>query len=115
MQEGPCIRNGKMSFNEKKILNAMANGDKKRFGRDKAEASAAKAKRQTRYAQMCKAYMKANPTAKSCKLTDAQQDELKGMVTKTQGALNRQNDPNYKKTAADKKTIQKAYNKPKTS
>ena len=93
----------------------MVNGDKKRFGRDKAEAGAAKQKRQSRYTEMCKAYMKANPTAKRCKLTDAQQDELKGMVSKVQGAINRQSDPNYKKTAADKKTIQKAYNKPKTS
>ena len=89
----------------------MANGDKKRFGRDKAEASAAKAKSQTRYAQMCKAYMKANPTAKRCKLTDAQQSELRGMVTKTQGALNRMSDPQYVKTKEDKATIQAAYNK----
>ena len=115
MQEGPCIRNGKMSFNEKKILNAMVNGDKKRFGRDKAEAGAAKKKRQARYAAMCKEYMNKNPTAKRCKLTPKQDAELKAMVTEVQGALNRQSDPNYKKTEADKSTIQKAYNKPKMS
>ena len=55
--------------------------------------------------------MKANPTAKRCKLTAAQDAELKGMVSKVQGAMNRQSDPNYKKTAADKATIQAAYNK----
>tara|TARA_R100001463_G_scaffold96695_1_gene151164 strand:+ start:620 stop:892 length:273 start_codon:yes stop_codon:yes gene_type:complete len=89
----------------------MPDDKKKRFGRDKAEAGAAKQKRQARYTEMCKAYMKANPTAKRCKLTAAQDSELKGMVSKVQGAMNRQSDPNYKKTAADKATIQAAYNK----
>ena len=93
----------------------MVNGDKKRFGRDKAAARAAKEKRQARFTSMCKEYMKANPKAKRCKLTAAQDAELKGMVSKTQGAMNRQSDPNYKKTAEDKATIQKTYNKPKTS
>ena len=90
----------------------MPDDKKKRFGRDKAEAGAAKQKRQARYTEMCKAYMKANPTAKRCKLTDAQQSELKGMVSKVQGAINRQSDPSYKPNRAkDKATIQAAYNK----
>lgn len=89
----------------------MPDDKKKRFGRDKASAMAAKEKRQARYTAMCKEYMKANPTAKRCKLTAAQDSELKGMVSKVQGAINRQSDPNYKKTAADKATIQAAYNK----
>tara|TARA_R100001463_G_scaffold22202_2_gene53250 strand:- start:1 stop:279 length:279 start_codon:yes stop_codon:yes gene_type:complete len=90
--------------------------DKKRFGRDKAEAQQAKQKRQARFTEMCKAYKKANPTATKCKLTAEQETELKAMVSKVQGAINRQNDPNYVKTKEDKATIQKAYtNKPKMS
>ena len=93
----------------------MVTGDKKRYGRDKKAAEDAKQKRQARFSSMCKEYMKANPTAKRCKLTDAQKTELDGMVSEVQGAMNRQNDPNYKKTAADKAIIQKNYTKPKTS
>ena len=84
---------------------------KKRFGKDKEAAAAAKQKRQAAYTSMCKEYKKANPDSKSCKLTAAQQAELKAMVSKVQGAMNRQSDPNYKKTEADKATIRAAYNK----
>lgn len=89
----------------------MIKGDKKNFGRDKAAAKAAKEKRQAKFTSMCKEYMKANPKAKKCKLTAAQDAELKGMVSKTQGAMNRQSDSQYVKTAEDKATIRKAYNK----
>lgn len=93
----------------------MVNGDKKRFGRDtKLKAKAAVKNRQARFASMCKDYMKANPTAKRCKLTDAQQDELKGMVTKVQGAIDRQSKEAYKPNRPqDKAIIQKEFNTPK--
>jgi len=85
---------------------------KKRFGKDKKAAAAAKAKRQAAFASMCKEYKKANPDSKSCKLTTAQKAELEAMVSKVQGAINRKSDPNYPKTReADKATIQAAYNK----
>jgi len=85
---------------------------KKRFGKDKKVAAAAKQKQQAAYASMCKEYKKANPDSKSCKITPAQKAELQAMVSKVQGAMNRKSDPNYPKTReADKATIQAAYNK----
>jgi len=91
----------------------MPDDKKKRlnFGRDKAEASVTKKKRQERFSEMCKEYMDKNPTAKRCKLTPKQDAELKAMVTEVQGALNRQSDPNYKPNRAKDKAIIKAkYN-----
>ena len=91
----------------------MPDDKKKRFGRDKASAMAAKEKRQARYTAMCKEYMKANPTAKRCKLTDAQKKELDGMVTDVQGAVDRQGKEAYKlNRPKDKAIIQGAgFNK----
>jgi hypothetical protein len=47
---------------------------KKRFGKDKKAAGAAKSKRQAAFAAMCTEYKKANPNAKSCKLTAEQKE-----------------------------------------
>ncbi len=85
---------------------------KKRYGKDKKAAAAAKQKRQAAFTSMCKEYKKANPDSKRCKLTTAQEAELKAMVSKVQGAMNRESDPNYPKTRkADKAIIRAAYNK----
>jgi hypothetical protein len=94
----------------------MANGDKdkKRFGRDtKLKAKTAVQNRQARFASMCKDFKKANPTAKRCKLTDAQKKELDGMVTDVQGAIDRQGKEAYKlNRPKDKAIIQGAgFNK----
>jgi len=89
----------------------MDNGKKMSFKKDVKEAKQLLAQRNAKYKSYCQNYKKANPDAKSCKLTKEMDAELKGMMNKTQVALANQKNPSYK-PSRDKfqKTIRKAYN-----